>query len=58
MDDRLRTIITQIYTEHHIDLFDIAAVKRHALQNKLYDVIVYINSNLAEYLAFSKTIQN
>lgn len=56
MNDRIKHIITQLYVEQHIDLLDVASVKRYALQNRLYDVVVYINNNLTEYLDFAKSI--
>lgn len=56
MNDRIKHIMTQLYVEQHIDLLDVASVKRYALENQLYDVVVYINNNLTEYLAFAKSI--
>ena len=57
MSDEIRRIITQLYVEQHIDLLDVTSVKRYALEKRLYDVVVYINNNLAEYLAFAKSIR-
>ena len=33
-------------------LFGIGEVKKHALNRKMYDLIVFINSNLPEYVEF------
>lgn len=58
MDDKIRRIITQLYVEQHLDLLDVTSIKRYALEHQLYNVVVYINNNLPEYLAFAKTICN
>lgn len=41
-----------------IDMLDIGMVKKHALNRKMYELIVFINSNLSEYIEFVKKEKN
>ena len=38
-----------------IDLFDVRSVQRYALEHKMYDLVVYLNNNLQEYISYVKS---
>ena len=56
MDDRIRDEILRIHTNEQIDMLDIRSVKAYALKQKMYDLIVFINNNLREYMSFVKRL--
>lgn len=56
MDDRIRDEILRIHTNEQIDMLDIRSVKAYALNQKMYDLIVFINNNLREYMSFVKRL--
>ena len=56
MDERIRDEILRIHTNEQIDMLDIRSVKAYALKQKMYDLIVFINNNLREYMSFVKRL--
>lgn len=40
--------------KNSIDILDISRIKSIALSEKMYDIVVYINNNSKEYIAFAK----
>jgi hypothetical protein len=41
-----------------VDLYDIKKLKNIALENKMYDLIVYINNDPYDYFSFVSQINN
>ena len=58
MTDSIRRMICYLQQVEDIDMLDIGAVKRCALNRKMYDLIVFINSNLSEYVEYIKGQNN
>lgn len=56
MDKKMKQAIVRIYEESKINMLDIPAVQRYALEKKMYDIVVYINNNLTDYVTFVKII--
>ena len=52
MPDEIKHMIEALYRENNIDLLDISLVKRYALERKMYELIVYINNNLSDYIIY------
>lgn len=46
--------ILSLCIKNSIDILDINRIKSIALSEKMYDIIVYINNNAKEYIAFAK----
>ena len=46
-----------IYKSNKINMMDIYAVQREALNLKMYELVVYINRNWQEYISFIKLLQ-
>lgn len=58
MADGIKRMIFCIQQTEDIDMLDIGEVKRCALNRKMYDLIVFINSNLSEYVEYIKGQNN
>ena len=56
MTDKIRTEIHCIYRSGKFDMMDIRSLKAYALEQKMYDLIVYLNNNLREYVAYIKML--
>ncbi len=56
MSEDIKNMIFSIYTDYHINLVDVGQVKRHALDRKMYPLIVYINDNLTDYVRYAKEL--
>ena len=54
MTDSIRRMIYYLQQAENIDMLDIGEVKKRALNRKMYDLIVFINSNLPEYVEYIK----
>ena len=52
MTENIKQMISYLQKFESIDMLDIGEVKKHALNRKMYDLIVFINSNLPEYVEF------
>lgn len=56
MNDKIRNEILCIFRSNEIDMMDIRSVKAYALEQKMYDLIVFINNNFQEYVTYIKTL--
>ncbi len=51
MEDRIKAEILKIQNKK-VDMLDIYTVQLTALEMKMYDLVVYLNSNVSEYISF------
>ena len=58
MGDNIKRMIYYLQQVENIDMLDIGEVKKCALNRKMYDLIVFINSNLSEYVDYIKGQNN
>lgn len=56
MYERIRSDILFIFENTQINMSDIHSVQKYALEQKLYDLVVYINNNSKDYFSFVKTL--
>lgn len=49
--------IVDLCKKNNIDVLDIKSIQHFALEQKEYDLLVYLNNNVHEYLAFAKGIK-
>lgn len=57
MPDNIIQMINTLQKEYNLDMLDIHQVKKWALERKMYDLIVYINNNLSDYVLFVRKIK-
>lgn len=57
MEQNIKNEIKAIKKTNIEDMRDIKAVKNYALNNKMYDLIVFINENINEYFNYIKDLQ-
>ena len=58
MTENMKKMIYYLREIEGIDMLDIGKVKKYALNRKMYELIVFINSNLTEYIEFVKKENN
>ena len=58
MGDNIKRMIICLQGTENVDMLDISVVKKLALNRKMYDLIVFINSNLSEYVDYIKEQNN
>lgn len=56
MTDTVKKNILKIQSKN-IDMLDVYAVQLIALEMKMYDLVVYLNSNTSEYISFIKDMK-
>ena len=56
MTDKIKNTIIK-FKENGEDLLDLRTIKNKALELKMYDLIVYINNNIREYLSFVNSLK-
>ena len=52
----LKNEIYKLCMSNNINLFDIRAIQIVALKFKKYDLVVYLNENIQEYLSYANQI--
>ena len=54
MDSLFNQKIVNLCFQHGIDKLDIKAIESLAIRMKLFDVVVYLNNNVHDYISFAK----
>ena len=49
--------IAELCVKNNIDLLDIKSIQHFNLEQKKYDLLVYLNNNVHEYITFAKGIK-
>lgn len=54
MDNTIKQRILNLCSKHGIDKLDIKTIENLAIRMKMFDVVVYLNNNVHDYLSFAK----
>lgn len=58
MTDSIKNNILKIWSINNIDMMDVHSVQLIALDKKMYDLVVYLNNNVSEYISFINDTKN
>ena len=57
MELSMKEKIVDLCEKNRIDILDIKSIQHFVLEQKKYDLLVYLNNNVHEYIAFAKGIK-